>query len=208
MKQIVRTINLDKLIAHPDNPNRMSETIFNKLVRNIERTDLYEPIVVRPHPKIEESYEIINGHHRVKALQKLSRDSADCVIWNVDDEQTAILLATLNRLTGSDIIEKKQQLFRKLTKSLDAGSLSKLLPATKGQIEALVKLKRPVLAPAGVCDLPAQPLVFFVTDEQSQIIDKAISIASKQVTAATSAETKAAALTLIAEHWSESCSLQ
>jgi ParB-like chromosome segregation protein Spo0J len=46
----VSRIAIDKLVAHPDNPNRMSKTNFAKLVRNIERTGRYEPLVVRPCP--------------------------------------------------------------------------------------------------------------------------------------------------------------
>ena len=71
----IKTIVLSKLIAHPDNPNVMSDSTFRKLVRNIERTGLYEPIVVRPHPDEKDhsatadKFQIINGHHRVKALE-------------------------------------------------------------------------------------------------------------------------------------------
>ena len=35
--------------------------------RNIERTDCYEPLVVRPHPNKHGFFQIINGHCRCKA---------------------------------------------------------------------------------------------------------------------------------------------
>ena len=38
MANQIKTIAIDKLIAHPDNPNRMSKRDFAKLVRNIQRT--------------------------------------------------------------------------------------------------------------------------------------------------------------------------
>ena len=47
----IQSIALDKLVAHPDNPNRMSKAKFAKLLRNIERTGRYEPLVVRPCPQ-------------------------------------------------------------------------------------------------------------------------------------------------------------
>src|SRR4030042_1004922 len=100
MTNTVQSIGLEKLIAHPANPNRMSTATFGKLVRNIERTGRYEPIVVRPHPARGGYFQIINGHHRCRVLTKLGYETADWVVWDVDDEQGGILLATLNRLCG------------------------------------------------------------------------------------------------------------
>jgi hypothetical protein len=48
MANVIRSIGLDKLVAHPDNPNKMSKANLAKLVRNIERTSRYEPLIVRP----------------------------------------------------------------------------------------------------------------------------------------------------------------
>src|SRR4030042_3895605 len=102
MTNSIRTIELDKLIAHPDKPNRMSTATFGKLVRNIERTGRYEPIVVRPHPVRGNHFQIINGHHRCQALAKLGYKAADCVVWDIDDEEAEILLARPHRLCGAD----------------------------------------------------------------------------------------------------------
>jgi ParB family chromosome partitioning protein len=134
-------IAINKLIAHPDNPNVMSGEKFRKLVRNIERTGLYEPIIVRPHPQNQDKFQIINGHHRVKALEKLGKKEANCLVWNVDDRQTAILLTTLNRLSGADDPAKKIELLRKLKERFDTAELAKLLPDTAKQIEQLTNLK-------------------------------------------------------------------
>jgi len=176
MKHITQTIALNKLVAHPDNPNEMSEATFRKLVRNIERTKLYEPIVVRPHPKEKDCYEIINGHHRVKALEKLGHNEADCVVWEVNDEETAILLTTLNRLAGTDNPAKKIELMKKLSARMETAELAKLLPQTKKQIERLSNLKGSV--PRTACSVQIEqfaiPLVFFVTKQQQGIIEKAI----------------------------------
>ena len=155
MANSVRTIPLEKLIAHPDNPNRMSKVNFGKLVSNIERSGRYEPLIVRPWPNKSKTvtaakagvqkdddamdsrlrgndikktspstipppsprlrraggtgdyFQIINGCHRCRALAKLGKKKAECVVWDVDDEQTDILLATLNRLGGKDELEAK-----------------------------------------------------------------------------------------------------
>jgi hypothetical protein len=175
----MNSIAINKLLPHPANPNVMSESNFRKLVRNIERTGLYEPIVVRPHPKEKDCFQIINGHHRVKALEKLGRYQADCVVWNVDDEQTAVLLATLNRLCGSDSPAKKIALLRELTERMAAKDLAKLLPQTAKQIERLINFKMSVSPPALQKEQFLVPLVFFVTKQQQDIIEQAISFAAE-----------------------------
>ncbi len=203
----IKAIVLSKLIAHPDNPNVMSDATFRKLIRNIERTGLYEPIVVRPHPKEKDHFEIINGHHRVKALERLGRKEADCVVWDVDDEQTAILLTTLNRLAGSDTLAKKIELLKKLTERMGTAQLAKLLPQTAKQIERLAALKDSVQRTAGSIPYAefAIPLVFFVTKQQQEIIEKALSSIENRISnnEMSKAQRRAAAITKIASQFME-----
>jgi hypothetical protein len=168
------SIGVDKLIAHPGNPNRMSEAMFKKLLGHIRRTGNYEPIIVRRHPSQEGCFEIINGHHRKKALEEMGNDRADCIVWEVDDEEAMILLATLNRLAGGDDIHRKSELIRKLSVKFSSKYLSKLLPDSRKSIEHLNELfeKQKTLR------LEDKPMlnatVFFLTDEQKQIVDAAI----------------------------------
>ena len=197
MQNMVRPIAINRLLPHPLNANRMSEAVFKKLVRNIERTGRYEPIVVRKHPKTEASYEIINGHHRVKALRQLGLEEADCVVWEVDDAEAAILLATLNRLTGADVLDKKIELLTRLREDFGVGELTKLLPQTKRQIEALFNLKIPNVFSGPDVKAFAKPLVFFVTAEQSQIIERALSMAVKHCCGETKATRRAEAIVMI-----------
>ncbi len=203
MTNSVQSIALDKLVAHPDNPNKMSKTTFGKLVRNIERAGRYEPIVVRPHPERGGYFQIINGHHRCLALTKLGHKSADCVVWNIDDEQTDILLVTLNRLGGTDELGKKLELLKRLNKRMESGELAKLLPQTTKQLERLTNLKMPSM-PAEAKSF-SNPMVFFVNDAQQETIENALSLAqesrseiAKVACAKTKAAKRAAALADIA----------
>jgi ParB/RepB/Spo0J family partition protein len=206
----IKTITIEKLVPHPYNPNVMSESNFRKLVRNIEKTGLYEPIVVRPHPKEIERFQIINGHHRVKALEKLGRREADCVVWNVDDKQTEILLSTLNRLGGTDSPSKKIELLKELTKRMETIDLAKLLPQTAKQIERLINLKLSFPSPAPVNGQFLVPLVFFVTKPQQEIIEQALSLAEVKKDKTTRPQRRAAALTEIANQYlrNEKCQTQ
>lgn len=208
MTNVIQSIAIDKLIPHPYNPNQMSKANFKKLVRNIKLNGRYEPLVVRPCPDQPGSFQIINGHHRLQALLQLGYKQADAVVWDVDDEQTEIFLATLNRLGGSDIIDKKIALLAQLSKRMRARELAKLLPQTAKQIERLTSLKDSLRRASSIQYQESSitnPIVFFISDQQRQVVEDAISLATAylapQFTAESSASKKAAALTKIAEEY-------
>lgn len=216
MTNQIQSIPLAQLIPHPDNPNRMSRVTFTKLVRNIGQTGRYEPLIVRRITDIQghisgnvtnirkntyesDVYQIINGHHRWQALRELGYKTADAIVWEVDDRDTDILLATLNRLGGSDVLEKKLALLSRLNKQMRSRDLAKLLPLTRPQIERLISLKGPT-EPANITvGRFANPLVFFVSDKQQKIVEDALSLARQAQSEKTKAAKNAAALTCIAQ---------
>jgi ParB/RepB/Spo0J family partition protein len=201
MTNSIQSIALDKLEFHPDNPNKQSKVNFAKLVRNIERTGRYEPLVVRPCPNSEGRFQIINGHHRCHALTRLGCETADCIVWDINDEETDILLTTLNRLGGSDQLSKKLKLLKRLNRKMATGELAKLLPQTAKQIERLTHLKK-TAAPAKInTNSFANPLVFFVNDTQLEQIEKALSLVEEPKAKMTKAAKRAMALTHIAGYF-------
>jgi hypothetical protein len=204
MGNAICSIALDKLAAHPDSPNRQSRVTFGKLVRNIERSGLYEPLVVRPCVGKEGYFEIINGCHRWRALGELGYERADCIVWDVDDEQTEILLSTLNRLGGTDELGKKQALLRRLNKRRGTAKLGKVLAQTARQIERLVNMDRPSAAVKAKAVGFANPVVFFVDDGQQQVIAQAISLGGECGAKMTKAGRRAAGLATIAKYFLES----
>ncbi len=191
----VLSIPIDKLAAHPGNPNRMSKRNFVRLVRNIERTGRYEPLVVRQQG---DCFQIINGHYRRLALKQLGYETVDAVVWDVDDAEVDILLSTLNRLGGSDVLEKKLALLDRLNRKMHAREMAKLLPFTRSQIERLTNLKVPT-APAKISAKSfAVPMVFFLSAEQQQIVAEAMASTPKS-NDKTKAARNAAALTEMAQ---------
>ncbi len=198
MNARIRHIALNKLVAHPDNANRMSRASYRKLVRHIKETGRYEPLVVRPHPDRRGFYQIINGHHRCEALRELGRARAQAVVWDVDDEQTDLLLSTLNRLTGRDRLEPRLTILRRLGAKYPPRDLARLLPQTKGQLERLTA-PQPLPSPkAGKTYAFAIPMVFFVREDQQATIEEALAPMVAQSGEATKAARRAAALTQIA----------
>ncbi len=198
MSNQIQSIEIFRLYPHPGNPNRMSKENFRKLVRHIECSGRYEPLIVRPMSN-DSQYQIINGHHRLEALKQLGYETCDCVAWEVDDDEANLLLATLNRLCGQDVLEKKTALLDKLNSKLKVAELARLLPQTKTQIQRLIDLHKDglklKLAQPDEQSI-AYPFVFFLNAKQKQIVDKALSLASTDT--ATKAERNAQAITQIA----------
>ncbi len=142
MDAVLQDIPIDRLMPHPENSNHMTAEMLRKLRRHIERTGRYEPLTVRPHPNAEGKYEILNGHNRLRVLRAIGRDSARCVVWDVDDDQARLYLATLNRLAGSDIPERRAALLEGLLGTFDIAELSALLPDDRRQLEELERFSR------------------------------------------------------------------
>ncbi|MCE5186240.1 MAG: ParB/RepB/Spo0J family partition protein [Planctomycetaceae bacterium] len=173
-RQEVLSIEVARLHPHPANPNRLGEARFNKLVRQIERTSQYEPIVVRRHPSRRGAYQILNGHHRVRALRQLGYARADCVVFGADDEQALVYLATLNRLAGRDNPLRKAVLIEQICRNKGSRQLAKVLPESPGAIEKLAAFARGQLkAQARPAAAMLVPLTFFVSPSEHEMLCQA-----------------------------------
>jgi ParB-like chromosome segregation protein Spo0J len=178
MNSRIRRISLDRLVPHPDHPNRMSRVTFEKLVHNLERTGRYEPPVVRPCPGRRGFFQIINGHYRCEALRTLGHKAAEVLVWGVNDEQTDLLLATLNRLGGRDTLDRKLAVLQRLSVALALRKLAQLLPQTRGQLERLVNIKGSVQQTSRKGRAFATPIVFFADEAQERLVAQALAQAA------------------------------
>lgn len=200
--QTVVSLPIRRLCPHPSNCNRMSEAAFNKLVRHLEQTGHYEPIVVRTHPFRDGSWQILNGRHRVRALSRLGRTHADCVVFAADDAQALVYLATLNKLSGRDNIHKKCRLIERLCTHFDSRQLARLLPDSRTAIERLDGMaRRQPLPPPRAAKPFLLPLTFFVTEPQHRLISEAFDKAVTDTEHATRTEKRLLALCRIAKDY-------
>jgi len=185
----LRWLPLDALAPHPENANRMLPDLFEKLKGHIERTGLYEPLVVRPMRNAEcgmrnkrpngrhgTRYQILNGHHRARVLRELGQKRARCDVWDVDDEEARLLLATLNRLEGRDDPKARARLVAALATGRNAEDLARLLPEPPDAVERLLRLAEPPPEPAPPDSLEPLPeaLVFFLSAEQHALVSEAL----------------------------------
>ena len=202
------TIRIERLLPHPANANRMSKATFGKLCRHIEKSGRYEPPVVRPHPQRKDCFEILNGCHRIKALAQLGAENVQCVVWDVDDAQALVLLATLNRLCGSDEPNLKAELFKGLAERFDTKALSKLLTESRRGIERLCAMPAVPARPALPEKAFLNPVCFFLNDEQKASLDTAIKLALDRLGLKLSAQGKATALETIAAAFNKTAGLE
>jgi ParB-like chromosome segregation protein Spo0J len=135
-------ISLGLLLEHPENSNFMGTELLKKLRRHIEGTGSYEPLIVRPHPRVSGRFEIINGHNRLRVLRALNYQTVRCLVWDADDDQTRLYMATLNRLCGSEVPERRAVLVGELLANFEADRLADLLPEGRKRIQALERLYR------------------------------------------------------------------
>lgn len=179
--QRILSIAVRRLHAHPENPNRMSRAAFKKLVRHIETSQQYEPVVVRTHPARKGAYQILNGYHRVRAIRQLGLSHADCIVFRADDDQARVYLLTLNKLCGRDVAILRGRLIERLCERLDSGQLVRLLAESKTAIHTFSRLsqqQRPVIA----AEKPAMiPMTFFMNQQEHAEIQKAFEKAGSRI---------------------------
>jgi hypothetical protein len=108
-------------------------------------------------------------------------------VWEVNDRDAKLLLATLNRLQGQDLPARRAQLIHELLGEMSLGDLAGLLPEDERQIEDLhALLEFPAEEIAALLDAEAEEaerilprvMSFVVSPEQEEVIDQAVELAS------------------------------
>ena len=185
-ERLVR-VPLDRLHAHPANPNLMNEERLETLARNIEREGRYPPLVARPHPERPDEWQLLDGHQRADVLRRLGHSEAVIFPWPCDDEMALMLLATLNRLEGEDVPARRAELLAELTALTPADELAELLPEDAAAIEATLALldfdtdallAELSAAAASAADGSPRMLSFAVDAEDEAAIERALEAAS------------------------------
>ncbi len=130
---VLQSIALADLHPHPLNANVMADDRFLKLQAHVDRSGRYPPPVVRPVP---DGFQILDGHWRIAALEALGYDHADCLVWEVDDAEALLLLATLNALRGEDNPGQRARLLAELAADASLAELTVWLPESEVELAA------------------------------------------------------------------------
>lgn len=125
----------------------------------------------------EELYQVLDGHQRLEVLKRLGRKTAQCVVWEgVDDAAALVLLATLNRLRGTEDPRKRGLLLQEISTKVEAEELGRLLPEGAGEIERLLEWAQPAPELAKPRRLEDWPVAvhFFLVEEDRKRLEKAL----------------------------------
>lgn len=166
-----QALPIEQLEAHPLNSNVMPRALLDKLATEIGRTGLYPPIIVRPRgPR----YQILDGHHRVCVLKELGHRLVEAVVWEVDDQQALLMLATLNRMRGEDDPRRRAALLSRLRESMGVVELAERLPEDAGRVKKMLELHAALPSPASPRPVGEMPVCvhFFLLPEQRRAVER------------------------------------
>jgi len=168
-------IPLTQLRAHPHNSNVMPADRLRKLAAHIAESGHYPPLIVRPLDVgvTPPTFQLLDGHHRALALKQLGHRTAACEVWNVDDAQALLLLATLNRLEGDDDPLKRATLLDELCRHRALPDLAAHLPETIADLRELLSLRSAPPPPVAARRLDDMPVAvhFFLLPAQRRALE-------------------------------------
>jgi DNA modification methylase len=114
-------------------------SLLRKIRRSIERFGVVENLVARPHPKLEGSFEVLSGNHRLRILRELGHESAPVVVVDLDDARARLLAQTLNRSRGADDPRAYGELLERILADLEVSEVVEFLPETEATIDQVLR---------------------------------------------------------------------
>ncbi|RJP72735.1 MAG: hypothetical protein C4532_05510 [Candidatus Abyssobacteria bacterium SURF_17] len=193
---------IELLEPHPNNANRISKMFAKKLRHNIEQLGMYETLTVRPHPRENGKFEILNGNARIEALRALGASNVKCEIWKVSDSEAQLFLALLNRLRGSDVAELRMNLLFDLLREYPKEYLAAHIPETVPYLTRLESLgEEPEKAHEELQALGTDIVIvnYYLTAEQHRVVTTALDTVSQRFGLSDSSEALAKLASLYLE---------
>ncbi len=98
-----RMISLAQIVPGEFQPRHtFRDESIEELSQSIRQHGLIQPILVRPHPQISETYEIVAGERRWRAAQKAQLHEVPVIIRELDDT-TTLEIALIENLQREDL---------------------------------------------------------------------------------------------------------
>ena len=143
-------LDISKVVTNPWNPNVQNERQYGAEIESIVAHGFLAPILVR---KVDDSYQIIDGEHRYKALKEIFennlptdnlKDLADkkvipAVVIEVDDARAKKLTIIMNETRGRADLAKLGELLNEIKIDLPE-ELTLGLPYTDVQLNELMDI--------------------------------------------------------------------
>lgn len=98
-----RTIPVTAILPNPFQPRReFSEEELEELAASIRENGLLQPLVVRSAPDEGESYQLVAGERRLRAVRRLEWEDVPVVVRDVED-RTLLVLALVENLQRQEL---------------------------------------------------------------------------------------------------------
>ena len=90
-------IKLDELVPFDNHPYKViDDDSMDELAESIRVNGILNPLIVHPIEGVENSYEIISGHRRFHAAQRLGLKKVPCTVYDVDRDTATVMMVDSN----------------------------------------------------------------------------------------------------------------
>ena len=114
------------------------EGLFAKLLENIRRNDMVQNLLVR---QVRKRWEVINGNHRLKALQELGTPTVMCYDFGeISDRDAKRIAVETNETRFISDNTKLGGILKELKEDFDITELCTTLPYSVGEVNNIVDL--------------------------------------------------------------------
>ena len=155
IKGMEELVDIKRVVINDYNPNEMSNEMYLKEKRSIERFGFVLPVVVR---EVEDKLMVIDGQHRLMAMRELHAAGVELFttpakdhkipkgkinvknMGEVSDVNAGQLTLILNELRGEADTIKKADLIKALADEVDFADLAELLPYPEDELKNLIEL--------------------------------------------------------------------
>jgi ParB-like chromosome segregation protein Spo0J len=134
-----KKIKISQLTPNEWNPNVMNERQEEALEESMDHYGQIMPIIVRPSKKNKDQYEIIDGEHRYKNMEK-EGDIYVNILEDISDEDAKKLTVILNETRGDADKIQLAGLLKELGDSIDFNELKIGLPFSDNEIKELIEV--------------------------------------------------------------------
>lgn len=140
-------IPVSAIVPNDWNPNVVGDDELEKLALNLQElidevgVEFVPPIVVRPHPKQKDKYQIVDGFHRWKTFQEIGQDKIPAHVVQVSAKRARLLTDQLNHGRGTNDPKKYAEYIRGLVEDykLPLEYLGERLPKPADELELLLQ---------------------------------------------------------------------
>jgi len=162
--------DIDDLISAEYNPRQMTSAQERALTDSIKRFGLVDPIIINTNP--DRRNIIIGGHQRVRIAKSMGLKKIPCVELDLTVEKEKELNVRLNKNTGEwdyEVLQKNFAVGKLMEWGFNDEELYLLEDDSYGEEFSLPSEDRE----------PFQQMVFFLADDQAEMVKNAVAKAKK-----------------------------